>query len=306
MCGWRRPGRAAPRPVSQLALPILYALFVWWASTGLVLYLDSLPRRTYRWSLLGATALLPVALVVLELAARTATPAGAYLAFTAALVVWGWLELTFLTGVLTGPRQEGCPAGCVGWRRFGYAVQALLWHELAIAAGGALVLALTWGAPNQVGFWTYAILWVMRISAKLNVYLGVPNLSEDLLPEPIAHLKSYLGRRPMNLLFPFSVSLGTLGVVLLAQGALRPDADGFIATAYMLAAALLALAVLEHWFLVLPIRDAALWRWAVSARVAHDRAEKVDDDDRERVSLAAGPAWAAAAPVPLPTRWRRR
>jgi putative photosynthetic complex assembly protein 2 len=292
--------------VSQLVLPILYALLIWWASTGLVLYLDSLPRRTYRWSLAGATALLPVALIVLEFAARSATPVAAYVAFTSALIVWGWLELTFLTGVLTGPRREGCPEGCVGWRRFYYAVQALLWHELAIAAGGALILALTSQAPNQVGFATYAILWVMRISAKLNVYLGVPNLSEDLLPEPIAYLKSYLGRRPMNLLFPFSVTLGTVGVMLLAQAAMRPDADAFLATAHMLAAALLALAVLEHWFLVLPIRDAALWRWAVAARANHDLDEKLEEDDRERVPLAAGPAWAAAAPVPLTTRWRRR
>jgi putative photosynthetic complex assembly protein 2 len=287
-------------------LPALYALLIWWASTGLVLYLDSLPSRTYRWSLLGATALLPVALIVLELAARSPTPVAAYVAFTAALIVWGWLELTFLTGVLTGPRREGCPVGCVGWRRFTYAVQALLWHELAIVAGGALVLALTWDAPNQVGFWTYAILWVMRVSAKLNVYLGVPNLSEDLLPEPVAYLKSYLGRRPMNLLFPFSVSFATIGVMLLAQAAMQADAGAFLATAYMLAAALLALAVLEHWFLVLPIRDAALWRWAVSARAAHGQDGKVDAHDRERVSLAAEPAWAAAAPVPLPTRWRRR
>ena len=119
-------------------LPALYALLIWWASTGLVLYLDSLPSRTYRWSLLGATALLPVALIVLELAARSPTPVAAYVAFTAALIVWGWLEFAFLTGVLTGPRREGCPVGCVGWRRFTYAVQALLWHELAIVAGARL------------------------------------------------------------------------------------------------------------------------------------------------------------------------
>ena len=34
--------------------PVLYALFVWWFSTGLILYLDRLPRHTFRWSLLGA------------------------------------------------------------------------------------------------------------------------------------------------------------------------------------------------------------------------------------------------------------
>ena len=43
--------------MSAYALPILYALFVWWFSTGLILYLDRLPRHTFRWSMLGATAL---------------------------------------------------------------------------------------------------------------------------------------------------------------------------------------------------------------------------------------------------------
>ena len=39
-------------------LPALYALFAWWFSTGLVMYLDGLPQRTFRWSMAGATVLL--------------------------------------------------------------------------------------------------------------------------------------------------------------------------------------------------------------------------------------------------------
>ena len=38
----------------QYGLPVLYALFVWWFSTGLIIYLDGLPRSTYRWTMLGA------------------------------------------------------------------------------------------------------------------------------------------------------------------------------------------------------------------------------------------------------------
>ena len=40
------------------------------------------------------------------------------------------------------------------------------------------MVALTWGGANQVGTWTFLVLWVMRLSAKLNVFLGVPNLTE--------------------------------------------------------------------------------------------------------------------------------
>ena len=42
----------------EYGLPVLYALFVWWFSTGVIIYLDGLPVRTFRWSMLGATATL--------------------------------------------------------------------------------------------------------------------------------------------------------------------------------------------------------------------------------------------------------
>ena len=38
--------------------PIFFALFVWWFSTGAILYLDGLPVPTFKWSMLAATLLL--------------------------------------------------------------------------------------------------------------------------------------------------------------------------------------------------------------------------------------------------------
>jgi putative photosynthetic complex assembly protein 2 len=43
--------------VSDHILPVLYTLFLWWFSTGLIVWLDGLPPRTFRWSLTGATIL---------------------------------------------------------------------------------------------------------------------------------------------------------------------------------------------------------------------------------------------------------
>ena len=40
------------------ALPALYALFIWWFSTGVIMYLDGLPGKTFKWSILGATLLM--------------------------------------------------------------------------------------------------------------------------------------------------------------------------------------------------------------------------------------------------------
>jgi hypothetical protein len=50
-------------------------------------------------------------------------------------------------------------------------------------------------------------------------------------------------------------------MVLLLAGALSTS-DPFLRSADLLISALLALAILEHWFLVLPFGESALWRWA--------------------------------------------
>jgi putative photosynthetic complex assembly protein 2 len=63
-------------------------------------------------------------------------------------------------------------------------VRAILWHELGILAVGLVIVAITWNAPNQVGTGTFVVLWVMRTSAKLNLFLGVRNLSEEFCRAP--------------------------------------------------------------------------------------------------------------------------
>jgi putative photosynthetic complex assembly protein 2 len=125
---------------------------------------------------------------------------GAYCAFTCALLVWAWQEVAFLLGWVTGPRRTACPPGCTGLAPLrlcaaGGAVPRAGAHR---AGRGRLDL---WGdGANQVGWWTFLSLWVMRQSAKLNVFLGVRNLGENFLPEHLAYLKSYFQRRPMNVL----------------------------------------------------------------------------------------------------------
>jgi putative photosynthetic complex assembly protein 2 len=270
--------------VLEHGLPALYVLLLWWGSTGLILLLDGLPRRTFRWSMLGVTLLALAAAWGLAATSGQATVAGAYIAFTCSLVVWGWHEASFLLGYVTGPRKTPCPAGCAGWRHFGHAAGTVMHHELAIAATAVALVALTWGEPNQVGTWTFMVLWWMRLSAKLNVYFGVPNLSEEFLPDHLAYLKSFFGRKPMNLLFPVSVTAGTVATVLLATAALAPGTPAAEAVGLTLLATLLALAVLEHWFLVLPVPDAALWSWGLSSREA---AAERDDTRLHRLPLAA-------------------
>ncbi|NBB83893.1 MAG: DUF3623 family protein, partial [Alphaproteobacteria bacterium] len=71
-------------------LPVLYALFLWWFSTGVVFYLDGLPKRTFPWSMIGATGVLVAALAGLAAAADDTTVGGAYLSFSCGLLAWVW------------------------------------------------------------------------------------------------------------------------------------------------------------------------------------------------------------------------
>lgn len=239
------------------------ALVAWWLSTGAVLYLNHLPRDTYRWSLFGATIILLACLYGLAVGRADATPLGALLAFSEALLVWAWLEMSYFMDFLTGSSKRPCPPTSSEWSRFRRALETSLHHELAVAAFGIGLIALTWDSPNQIGSWTYVTLWLMRWSAKLNIFLGVPNINVDWLPEHLQFLESYIRRRPLNLLFPISITVSTFITTILF---LRAGAgDPFEMTGYTLVATLLALAVLEHWFLVLPVKDSALWTWALEA-----------------------------------------
>lgn len=246
--------------------PLLFAIFVWWAGTGLILYLDGRARSTFKWTLLGATILAVLGFIGLRASSAVATTASAYCAFACALLIWAWQEVAFLLGVVTGPRRVACPPDAAGWRRTVLAFQTVAHHELALLMLGAGVVAATWGQPNPTGLWTFAVLWAMRQSAKINIFLGARNFSEEFLPDHLRYLQTYFRRARMNWLFPVVVALSTWLAVRLWQAALSPGIDAFTATALTFAASLLSLAILEHWFLVLPLPTTAIWNWGLRSR----------------------------------------
>lgn len=247
------------------ALPIAYALCLWWLSTGLIFYLDQLPVRTFKWSMAGATGILVVSLYVIWTSGADTSLWGVYASFTAGVLAWGWQEISLYTGFVTGPRKHRCEAGCSGWRHFGHAISVNLWHEIAIIVVAAVIAFLSWGSDNQWGLWSYLLLWVMHLSARLNVFLGVRNVSEEFVPAHMEVLKSFLTRKPMNLLFPVSVTGGTIAAVLLFQQAFSAAVPGAVA-GFSLLAALASLAVVEHWLLMLPLPVEKLFRWSLPHR----------------------------------------
>ncbi len=244
--------------------PLLFAFLMWFIGTAAIVWLDSRPRATYATSLTLAGVLALTAIVLVWAKSGDASLGGAYTAFAAAIVIWGWHEMSFLMGIVAGPNRAECPAGARGWVRFGAATATVIHHELAIAATAIVLFAVTWGQPNQAAPLTFLLLFVLRLSAKFNLYLGVPNLSDEVFPDHLVYLKSYFRKRRCNALFPFSIvlSAGLTAWAWLA-GQAAPAGSGAWASGTLLAG-LAALGVVEHFFLVLPLRDAKLFQWASS------------------------------------------
>lgn len=244
------------------AAAVLVALFVWWFSTGAILWANALPRAG-RGLFVVAISVVALASLAGIVAVRDATDAAhAYLGFMCAIGVWGWHEVMFLGGHITGPRTTAAPPPGSGVGRFRAATEVVLYHEIALALTLALIAALSVGAGNTVALVTFAALWAMRLSAKLNVFLGVRNLSEDFLPERLAYVETYFRREPMNPLLPVSVALGLAAAAHL----LAPTfgAEPFAVAAGALTATLVLLGVVEHLFMVAPFSASLLWRWAMA------------------------------------------
>jgi len=239
--------------------PIAFTLVAWWVSTGAVFGLLRLvfPLRVLAFGCVSVLAL--VALWGAYETANSTNLASVYCGFACAIVVWGWQEFAFLTGFITGPSRAPCPEGCRGFTRFLRATATLLWHEIAILLGALALFVATGDGANPVALQAYLVLWVMRISAKLNLFLGVRNRSIELLPQALTHLGGYFARARFNPLFPVSVTLGTVVAVVLVDHAMAPGAAASDQARGLMVATLLGLAILEHWFLVLPLRLEALW-----------------------------------------------
>lgn len=249
--------------MTAYASPIIFAALAWWLSTGVIFWLIGLPRATFKWTALGATGLLASATVMLVgLRSDTSVPA-AYAGFATGLALWAWHEVMFLTGFLTGPSRVPCPDGLTGWTRFRAGLAAILHHELAILAHAGLIVWLSWGAANQFAMWTFLILWGMRISAKLVVFTGAPNLVDQFMPRHLDYMKTYFSRRAPGSMFAASLIIITTVSALLMLTAISHTPGSHASAGYMLLTAIAILAVIEHWVLVLPVRDPSLWGWAM-------------------------------------------
>lgn len=243
----------------------LVAMVLWWFSTGIILLLV---RGADRFNKQGeatwlALPLLFVGIYGFWVSKDAATVQGVYIAFVSALAIWGWIELAFLNGIITGPNRMVLPEKTPEWERFIRAWGTIAYHEMLLAAAVLAIGLIAATAPNAFGFWTFAVLFFARISAKLNLFFGVPKINTEFLPSALTHLPSHFRHAKMNWLFPFSVTALTFAVGCWLERIFA--STGADITGFALLSALTALALLEHWFMVLPLPDEKLWRWMLPA-----------------------------------------
>ena len=246
----------------------LAALFLWWFSTGIILVIvrraDHTGRRGRILATLAALPVLGLGIWGFEATLHHTGVTAAYGAFLAALAIWGWIELAFLTGAITGPNLRPCPERLPEWERFLRAWGTIAHHEMLLTAALAGLWIAGYGAANIVAPWIFTTLYFARVSAKLNLYFGVPRINTEFIPEALAHMTSHFRISRLNWVFPISITALTWASACWIERLLEAPTPG-AAVGFALLTALTLLAALEHWLMVLPLPDAKLWRWMLPA-----------------------------------------
>ena len=254
---------------SSVAAPALFALLCWWFGTGAILWLVRRPATSFRTSLMLCTVLLAFSLWTTQLSMQAQTVGNAYLAFASVIAMWAWHEVAFLTGWLTGPRRVPLEPGARGWRRFRQSTQVLIWHELALLLNFAVLLWMQQGQPSHVALCTFAVLWCMRFSAKMNLFFGVPEVGEQYLPKHLAYLGSYFRKGRLSAFFYLSVSASCALWAWIVWEVVSGRV--VVSTGWVLLASLLGLAIVEHLIMAFPTPMQKLWGWAMSRSPSSDR-----------------------------------
>lgn len=240
----------------------LFAIFIWWFSTGMILLAVRKADRngTHLKTVLSASPLLAIGGWAALASLHDHSVSGVYLGFLGALAIWGWIELAFLAGIISGPMKDDCLPGLQGQERFLRAFNTLAYHELLLVVALLALTLASSDAPNQMALATFMVLFLARILAKLNLFYGVPRINTEFVPVRLAHLKSYFRRGPISYAFPIAVTVLTALLAVCAERLWTAGSDAAV-MGFTLLTALTALALLEHWLMVIPLPDAKLWRW---------------------------------------------
>ncbi len=246
-------------------LAVTLVLFLWWFLTGAILFLvkwaDNKGEKFHKFLALSLLPFLVIGFYGFLYTLNNYSVIDVYIAFVSALTIWGWFELAFLTGIITGPNDLERPANVHGFERFKLAWRTVAYSEIVLLAVFLVLLVVSIGHQNLFGFFTFFVLYFCRLSAKINLFFGVPKINTEFLPAPVRHLASHFRISTPSLFYPVSILILLLMAAFWLQNCMANTGHQVELIGFSFLLALTVLALFEHWFMVLAIPDAALWRW---------------------------------------------
>jgi putative photosynthetic complex assembly protein 2 len=246
--------------------PLFGGILAWWVGTGVLFVLARAANRMDPGLLVAGASGAALAAGTVTVGIRSLdSAAGIVTGFAMGIMLWGWHELAFLSGVVTGPERRPCPPELKGWARFQFGFRSLKHHEIALASTVVILGLASIGAANAMPFLTFLLLWGMRISAKLNLFFGVRVPNRHLFPARIQYLSALTPPRRPGAFYLVSTGLVfALTVALFHHGLGLPD--GGVRTGWLLLATLSLLAALEHVAMAIPLRLEGLWGFEPESR----------------------------------------
>ena len=244
-----------------------FVIFLWWISTTVVLALtrkNDIENNIK--TMVLVTIVLALGFLILIYSRNIVSVYSAYFGFVSILMIWAWQETAFLVGWIIGSRKSKCPKDSKGFKRAWLAFQTINYHELTLVILGVTIWVLTKDSPNDIAFKTFMVLWIMRLSAKINIFLGVRNFYEEFLPKKISYLTTYFKRKSYNPLFPFLLAVASIADMLFWYNA-GTAVNSFERASLTLIAALLGLGIVELILMMLPFQLDRIWRLGLLKRI---------------------------------------
>lgn len=261
-------------------MPVLFVILLWWSSTGAILWLARGSDQQMHPRLLIMTVLCALGFGGLIISTANHTVWSVYVGFLSALIIWGWVEFTFLAGLITGKLKGNCPKNLDEGSRFVSAFSAINYHEFTLLGALLIISLIDFAGSHSMASITFACMWLMRIGAKFAVFSGVPKLSVEMMPERLAYLQSYF--RADRIGWGYWLSLlgcsSFLAAGIYALG--HVGYDEVARTQILMLTALVSLALLEHVFMILPLADSRLWGWAMK-RQGYKQSDKQSSNTPE-------------------------
>ena len=246
-------------------LALFVTLSLWWLFTGLAL-ISAHQRPPIKNLLFGLSTIVAIGCIA-SVPYISADPSlvAVLFGFLFALLIWAWLELMFLMGIVTGPNKSLATQGRGVGQKFKRALATMIYHEVVVISVIGLTFFLGGEQPtNPIIFYVLLVLWIMRCSTKLNLFFGVRHFNHGWLPKSHKHVASYVSVGKNSALMTPSSSLAAIFAALLFSRAFATD-DTSVALSLFLLAWVAALAAVEHVFLMYRVGEEALWRWAVKS-----------------------------------------